>query len=364
MKSKFMTKIPMQYKTAFVNDFLYDNYHRLSIFSFFLIAEELTRLLMTRANITLEHLFLNYVMILFMVLIIPLAFHIKKKYQYKMTLIHEIIFYIIVWLILLWCAQMTLVELMESNNMNTITLGSFAIAALAFIHPRISFLMYSSMGVLFYIQLPKYSSNPITISDYTVDTLFILFIAFFLSRIIFKLKLELFIERSILKDSNKKLFEKSITDTMTQLYNHTYTLELLTQELSRSNTSYSETAILLFDIDNFKSVNDTYGHSIGDQVIINIASIIKDTIRQSDYAGRYGGEEFIIIFPNTTVDKAYSIAENLRKLIESSTIGDHIAVTISGGLIQCLSNEIDDNITAADIRLYKAKDDGKNRILK
>ncbi len=123
---------------------------------------------------------------------------------------------------------------------------------------------------------------------------------------------------------------------------------------------------LMADIDHFKSINDAYGHAMGDKVLKQVAQILRDACRKEDIVARYGGEEFLIILPETSPDKAVVVAERLRRAIGGTTIDvgeDHIHVTVSGGLSSYAPGRQEkDLIKEADDNLYGAKDKGKNRI--
>ena len=122
-------------------------------------------------------------------------------------------------------------------------------------------------------------------------------------------------------------------------------------------------SIILMDIDYFKKINDTYGHQAGDEVLKTVSAILTDNLRQIDVIGRWGGEEFLIICPETDLECACGIAEKLRKTVESHDFGLDIAVTCSFGAAAIASNENDsDFIQKADDALYMAKENGRNRV--
>lgn len=119
----------------------------------------------------------------------------------------------------------------------------------------------------------------------------------------------------------------------------------------------------MFDIDDFKNVNDSRGHIFGDQVLIEVASIIKNNIRDTDFAGRYGGEEFMVIFSGTDFATTVKVAERIRYTIEKHTFTGEISITISGGIKQFMGGSLTDFVHQADMNLYKAKQGGKNQII-
>jgi diguanylate cyclase (GGDEF)-like protein len=119
---------------------------------------------------------------------------------------------------------------------------------------------------------------------------------------------------------------------------------------------------MMLDIDYFKRVNDNYGHQTGDRVLSAVSKLIQLNIRDNDYAGRYGGEEFIIILPDIQLIEAYDIAENVRKSIQNfSFTKKNLNVTISIGLTEYHSEDVKAFVNRADTLLYRAKENGRNR---
>lgn len=167
---------------------------------------------------------------------------------------------------------------------------------------------------------------------------------------------------------NAKLYELATKDGLTKLYIHRHFRTLLESEVTRASRYNHVMSLLMMDIDNFKHVNDTYGHLIGDRVLKEIARTIKNTCRNIDVPARYGGEEFTVILPETAAKDATVIAERLRRNIEKIVVPIDDKVTlrtsISIGISEfpSSSNESEGLIKTADEALYKAKNDGKNCI--
>ncbi|HYE81149.1 MAG TPA: GGDEF domain-containing protein [Clostridia bacterium] len=170
-----------------------------------------------------------------------------------------------------------------------------------------------------------------------------------------------------LLEANQLLEELSITDSLSGLYNHRYFYEVVQKEFARrERNNAADCAIVLMDIDNFKGLNDTLGHLAGDFAIRHVASLLKDNIRKLDYAFRYGGDEFIILFIDTDIAGAQKAAEKLLKVVAATPVpleSKKTRVTISGGAA-VLSEAKDANelMNIADLRLYKSKKTGRNRI--
>jgi len=158
----------------------------------------------------------------------------------------------------------------------------------------------------------------------------------------------------------------SIHDGLTGIYNHAFIVEALKDEVERSRRYGSFLSIALFDIDDFKKVNDTFGHLAGDRVLQKLAGFLKSSLRAIDIVGRYGGEEFLAILPETDGMNGYIVAERFRERIEKESFSngeEEINITISGGVAH-FTNGMDVNklIKMADDNLYTAKREGKNRI--
>lgn len=158
-------------------------------------------------------------------------------------------------------------------------------------------------------------------------------------------------------------------DELTGLYNRRYLLDRMTEETLRSERYSSDLCILMLDVDRFKQINDNYGHLVGDKVLADIAGIIRQTIRATDIAGRYGGEEFCIVLPQTDTAGGRRVAERLRERVASHqflpSIEGGIHVTCSIGLAPYHRYIVDlnDLLERADKALYSAKQTGRDRVV-
>lgn len=168
-----------------------------------------------------------------------------------------------------------------------------------------------------------------------------------------------------LMEANLKLKEMAITDGLTQLYNHKHSYYKLEEEITRATRYGNRLSVIMFDIDHFKAINDTYGHQTGDKTLIKISQLIKNNLRDIDHIGRYGGEEFIVILPQTGLDNAYITAERIRRAIESTRFeAGKIRITICGGVVEFKKENALILIGKAEELLFKAKQKGRNRIEK
>ena len=167
------------------------------------------------------------------------------------------------------------------------------------------------------------------------------------------------------RDQNRILAELSRTDGLTGLLNRRYWEEAVSDEFQRCRRAGHVSALLMLDIDHFKAINDRHGHQVGDEVIRSVAAILRDTLRQQDVPGRYGGEEFGVLLPGTSAEGALVIAERVRKRIEAAVLERRHALraTISIGIsvLRAEDARYADWLQAADRALYQAKDQGRNR---
>lgn len=169
-----------------------------------------------------------------------------------------------------------------------------------------------------------------------------------------------------LKETMVKLEELSIRDVLTGVYNRRHIETTLAAEFDRVKRYGGTLSVVLFDLDHFKSVNDTYGHLAGDEVLRTVGAVIEEVRRASDIAGRYGGEEFTVILPNTDIEGAFVLAERLRVEVMNREIffdGIHIPVTISLGVSTFTPDVLNHELLLqqADIALYYGKENGRNQ---
>lgn len=163
----------------------------------------------------------------------------------------------------------------------------------------------------------------------------------------------------------KRVEELSITDQLTQLHNRMYLENNFSKEIKRAKRYNHTFAVIMVDIDHFKDVNDTFGHDVGDNVLVTISKLLSDNIRETDILGRWGGEEFLIICPHTSNTEAYALAEKLRASIETHPIDVIGNKSCSFGIsVFDLNDEsYKEAVKHADEALYKAKKNGRNQVV-
>ncbi len=157
----------------------------------------------------------------------------------------------------------------------------------------------------------------------------------------------------------------SVTDGLTQLFNHRFFQDRLREEFRRAQRYDDPLALVMLDLDHFKSVNDTWGHPVGDQVLRDVAAILRRSVRETDVVCRYGGEEFCAILPQTHLAGSITVAERIWKELGASRVGPGLRVTASIGVSGFPGRGVvtaDQLLRTADQALYRSKSEGRNRI--
>ncbi|HEX9021210.1 MAG TPA: diguanylate cyclase, partial [Nitrospirota bacterium] len=165
----------------------------------------------------------------------------------------------------------------------------------------------------------------------------------------------------------KKLSHLSTTDGLTCLLNRRALIEVLAHEFGRADRYGADLSVILCDVDNLKKINDTYGHTAGDQALLTVSEMLRKSLRQSDIVGRYGGDEFMIILPETSLAGAESFAEKIRVAVERADIfsgRQRIRLSLSIGVagFRTLTDTIDALVARADAALYASKNVGRNKV--
>ena len=170
---------------------------------------------------------------------------------------------------------------------------------------------------------------------------------------------------------NRALSEISARDTLTGLYNRWYVMEKIDSEMNRALRHGAPMSVLMLDLDHFKNVNDSFGHSVGDQVLKNVGQVLRESCRVYDVPGRYGGEEFCIVLPETRVGNTGVVAERIRSRLAATKIPiGNTSVTVTASIGVAGMDSIPDEgvvsaaalLDRADRALYSAKHHGRNRV--
>ena len=172
-----------------------------------------------------------------------------------------------------------------------------------------------------------------------------------------------------LEELNDKLKELSNCDPLTNVYNRRYFSEISNKMLSLTSRNSHDLGMIILDIDKFKNINDTYGHGVGDKVIISLAQNLQDLVRDCDIVSRFGGEEFVVLMYNITLENAQNVAEKIRQHVEKIEVIDNdltLKFTVSLGVALYDENldgrNLEHTLKRADDALYVAKQSGRNQV--
>jgi len=180
----------------------------------------------------------------------------------------------------------------------------------------------------------------------------------------YELRIKLKATLKSLEEANKKLNELATIDELTGINNRRELLKKLRNDILRAERFDLPLSVLMVDVDKFKQINDTYGHQRGDMVLQGMARVLSQNLRNVDYMGRYGGEEFLVVLPNTHKDGGLVVAEKLRKRIEEENFDGGIKATASFGVAELAKGEdLTSLVNRADEAMYQAKKMGRNKVV-
>ncbi len=278
--------------------------------------------------------------------------------------------YIVVVVIMASGITIVTIDQLVTTNITPLLITCIVTGVIFFIRPLTSFIIYVTSYVAYYNLIALTITDPQILLSNRVNGITAIGIGFLLSIILWHYNYTDIHQKRRIKAQQKQLEQMAYYDQLTDLPNRRLLEKIIEREYSSMQRYGHETAIMILDIDNFKNINDTYGHPVGDVVLQQLADLLKNNARESDTVARFGGEEFIILMPRTTVEEGCVFAERLRKLImeKSFTIGSAtIQITSSFGvasLHDINSQTLEDYYFVADKALYLAKQSGKNRVEK
>ncbi|MBU1086703.1 MAG: GGDEF domain-containing protein [Candidatus Omnitrophica bacterium] len=219
-------------------------------------------------------------------------------------------------------------------------------------------------SIIFVVEVNSFSSW--IARDVVFKTMLLRFIIYFISGIV------LGHQSRVEKRLREKLEFLAAYDELTGFLNYRFTVELMRKELERSKRYKKNLTIAIIDIDHFKTINDTYGHLVGNDALKTFSKVIKSNLREMDIAGRYGGDEFILVFPESTSDQGLASLNRIKKEISNTKIISKFLIneksftlTFSAGLsvVADDKNTVNDLINSADKALYKAKQEGRDKVI-
>lgn len=299
----------------------------------------------------------HMVLLAFMVVLFILAASLKNntKPNWKMVCLQ----YLAISIIMMVGIVISTFDQIITTNITPFILSSIIVGLIYLIRPIISFVIFSVSYVVYCFAIGLYINDPLILLSNRVNGITAVGIGFFISIILW--------HYNYVNITQKRRIEQmAYYDSLTGLPNRRLFDNIVEHELAMIQKERRDTVLVLLDIDNFKLVNDTYGHMAGDYILKQVARLLRMNVRKTDIVARFGGEEFIILMPSTTIEEGYSFTERLRKRIEEEKFvveSNEIHLTASFGI--CKLTEDDSVIQyfcSADKALYLAKQLGKNRV--
>jgi len=276
---------------------------------------------------------------------------------------------------LLFGATLAVIDQLVISSVSPYLIANLAVALTIILHPYISILIYPFVFTCFFIALPLTQHSSELLTSITVNAGSSAVFGLGLAILIWRSTALGIFQQSMIEKQKEELEKKNLqlkhlatTDMMTGLYNRTRFTEIVETEIERIKRTGEDSCLIILDLDHFKVVNDLYGHPNGDTVLKLIAGVIKGQLRSTDILCRFGGEEFAVLLPDTSINGACQAAEKIRKAIEGCTFTgklEKVKITASLG-ITLLGNRgaksFETAYQQADKALYTAKDKGRNRI--
>jgi diguanylate cyclase (GGDEF)-like protein len=333
------------------------------ILSYFLFLEQLYYSFLVRAPGSLyQKIHLTTALIMFVFgLIATYLFFFKKIKSALFNRLFNIFFGVTGFVVAI---VRTIIFQDSSSTLTTIYLAvNYGLAVIIYLKPIVSVTIYITAASFLVYFSSIFHPNFIFYS-YAPDVFSNAIIACIVSVVNYHRHLKSFVNKLKVLEINRKLKKISSRDALTDLYNRRKLDEFLKLEFNRSKQSRFKFSVTIIDIDDFKAINDNYGHNIGDQVLMKFSQILESNIRAADKLGRWGGEEFLLITPETDLNGAFQLAEKLRKAISKHQFKVVKNLSASFGVAEFKSDEsVYHLVNRADTALYQAKANGKNEVV-
>ena len=308
----------------------------------------------------------HFMLLIFMIVFFLISHRLKNREEPNKTMFLSQ--YIVVIVIMASGIAIVTLDQLVTTNITPFLLISIISGVIFLIRPFASFIIYATSYVAYYFSIGLIITDQQVLLSNRVNGITAVGIGFLLSLILWNYNYTNIIQKRRFEIQQKQLEQMAYYDPLTDLPNRRLLEKLIKREFSSMQRYGHETVMIILDIDDFKRINDTYGHLVGDKMLRQVADLLKNNVRESDTVARFGGEEFIILMPKASVEEGYVFAERLRKLIMEKrfTIGSiTLQITSSFGVtsIDDISSQtIEDYYSLADKALYLAKQGGKNRV--
>lgn len=301
--------------------------------------------------------------VLIHLMILPMLYYLmykRKPINLKWIDNLEYLYYTV---IVIWGSTFTALIYLSREDITIYVMVVLLCSSVFTVRPKRSRLLFASAITFFGILIYMYAETMLAANALFFKSLIVTMIAYMISMTGYRIRKELHETNKKLLRVNEQLKDQVIRDSLTGLYNNGYIFDYIDHEVEKTKRYDKSLSLIMLDIDDFKQVNDQFGHLEGDNVIKAVADILKNETREFDLPARYGGEEFLIVMTNTDISTANQVAERIRRAIENLKFSFDHQITVSVGLAQWDKDTRSSLIKKADDQLYKAKASGKNRIM-
>ncbi len=364
----YIAKIPNEYKREFIDSICRENFLRMLVIAALLVVAEPFIAIFTETPDTASF-YLALWLALFNLILLPILYFFQKNVKQVPEFWIMLVQTVFLTGILTGGISLSLSEQPSPAAISTYFLAVFTISAFILMPPLISAVLLLVSNFVFILLLPQFQASSEMIATLNINTLSMTAVAWILNQMVSQAKVNSYINEKIIIEKNIELEKKNadlneltMQDSMTNLLNHKNSLRRLKEEVDRAKRIDYPLSVAMIDLDNFKLVNDTYGHQTGDEVLIQVAQILSESSRVTDAVGRYGGEEFIIIMPDTNDRDAALLLGRIKTCIEETSFKDGIHITLSCGISELNGESVHGILKSSDIMLYEAKKKGKNRV--
>jgi diguanylate cyclase (GGDEF)-like protein len=357
---KLVVKIPEGHRAEILRDIGRENFLRSIYCSILLIILEAAIMFVNGRDFYYVHAIVLGT-VAYNLLFLPFFYVSYRKGTVKRWQTNLNLFYY--WGLLLIYCSLSVLPQNEIASIDTYVMAIIGMTALLYIPPYQTALLFSSVYIAFFFALPVFQSQPYVVHVLRINAFVISFFAWVLSRLVYGMKITALADKIVIEEKNEMLKELVVRDSMTSLFNHESVYKKLGEEMLRSRRIGYPLSLMMLDIDDFKCINDRYGHIAGDRVIIRLSHLLLETCRKTDIICRFGGEEYVLIMPDTNTAQALLLSERIRRAVETGAFENGVRITLSGGICEYKNESVDELIGSADSRLYAAKAAGKDRFV-
>ena len=308
----------------------------------------------------------HFALMLFFVAFLLISLRQKKKAEASTFM--KVFQYVVVGVIMLSGIVFVTIDQLVTANITPFLLSCIITGAVFFLRPSAAFLIYGLSYVVYFAALGLTVTDAHLLLSNRLNGITAVGVGLLISVLFWHYNYTNITQKRRIKIQQKQLEQLAYYDALTNLPNRRFLEELLKYEFVSMQRCGSETAIIILDVDDFKLINDTYGHPAGDEVLRQLGELLRNSIRRSHIVARYGGEEFIILMPQSGMEEGCQLAEQLRRLIKEHTFtagAVALPVTCSFGVSPLQSGPtLGDFCALADKALYISKRNGKNRVEK